>query len=93
MKRANYRVLSYYKNNEYSKECYISIINAKSEYEVTHYFGCTDLDFEIINEMEVFTIDDVKKADSVMIDGERIYADDKAYESAVNVIARVYDLA
>ena len=88
MTRTNYRVLAYYREAwAYDNtECYISIINAKSKLDVVNYFDSTDLYYEILNEQECDCIEDVRKADSVLIEGVRIYSNNVAYEKAIALL-------
>ena len=90
MTRTNYRVLAYYENEMYNKECYIMISNARSEEELDSYMTCTDMYYEILDEDECCIIEDIKLADSIIIDGIRIYKDNEAYDKLIDLLSMIY---
>ena len=96
MKRSNYRVLSYYKDDETSTECYISIINATSRTEIeSYYYNCTDLDYEILSETECKSKRDFQNAGSILFEGERFYnieGPDTFYENLLDLLYHTYGI-
>lgn len=90
MTRTNYRVLAYYENEMYNTESYIMIINARSEEELDSYMTCTDMYYEVLDEDECCTIGDIKLADSIIIDGIRIYKDNETYTKAIELLSIIY---
>lgn len=90
MTRTNYRVLAYYENEMYNKECYIMIINARSEEELDSYMICTDLYYEVLDEDECCTIRDIKLAESIIIDGTNIYRDSETYDKVIDLLSMIY---
>lgn len=90
MTRTNYRVLAYYENEMYNTESYIMIINARSGEELDSYMTCTDLYYEVLNEDECYTIRDIKLADSIIINGIRIYKDNEAYDKVIDLLSMIY---
>lgn len=90
MTRTNYRVLAYYENEMYSKECYIMIINARSEEELDSYMTCTDMYYEILDEAQCCTMRDIKLAESIIIDGTNIYRDSEPYDKVIDLLSMIY---
>lgn len=85
--RKNFRVLAYYKDDAYSEEAYMEIVNAPSEEELRKYYDNYDLDYEIFNEMDCDSLDDIKKAGSIIIDGVRVYTNNTAYEATIKFLS------
>lgn len=90
MTRTNYRVLAYYENEMYNKECYIMIINARSEEELDSYMTCTNMYYEVLDEDECCTIRDIKLAESIIIDGKNIYRDNEVYDKVIDLLSMIY---
>lgn len=90
MTRTNYRVLAYYKDDMYSKEVYIFIINACNRSELENYLGSLDIYYEILEEDKCDYLNMVAKADSILIEGQRIYKDGVMYQLALDIIGGFY---
>lgn len=92
MTRFNYRVLAYYKDDETSTECYISIINATSIKDIELYYDCTDLDYEILSETECKSKRDFENAGSILFEGERFYSNSDFYKKLLDVLYGAYGI-
>lgn len=90
MKRTNYRVLAYYEDECYNKEVYMFIINARSEEELNTYLECSDLYCEILDEDECCSLSDIMLADSILIEGVRVYKDNAMYDNVLKLLGMLY---
>lgn len=90
MTRTNYRVLAYYDNDMYSKEVYIFIINARNREELENYLDTSDLYYEVIEEDYCSNLGVVARADSILIEGQRIYKDNPMYKPVLDMIGGLY---
>lgn len=90
MTRTNYRVLAYYKDDMYSKEVYIFIINARNRSELEDYLRALDIYYEVLEEDKCDNLSVVQHADSILIEGQRIYKDNPMYQSALDIIGGLY---
>lgn len=87
MKRRNYRVLSYYENQVYNTDCYIDVVNARSIDDIHEYFKQTDMYYEILDEGKCQNIADVRLADSILFEGERVYKENENYNKVVELVS------